>query len=44
MILQLEDDHYRLAVASLVATSETSEAAVQIFDKGSPPTGSRNGS
>lgn len=34
VILQLEDDHSRLAVASLVATSETSEAAVQVFDKG----------
>lgn len=34
VILQLEDDHSRLAVASLVAASETSEAAVQVFDKG----------
>lgn len=34
VIFQLEDDHSRLAVASLVARSENSRAAVQVFDKG----------
>ena len=34
MIFQLQDDHSRLAVASLVARAETSDAAVRVFDKG----------
>ncbi len=34
VIFQLEDDHSRLAVASHVATGETSEAAVAVFQKG----------
>ena len=34
VIFQLQDDHSRLAVASLVARSENSRAAVQVFDKG----------
>lgn len=33
VIFQLSDDHSRLAVASLVAPSETSEAAIAVFDK-----------
>ncbi|WP_218638133.1 integrase core domain-containing protein, partial [Actinomyces naeslundii] len=31
---RLQDDHSRLAVASLVASSETSQAAIDVFDKG----------
>ena len=34
VIFQLQDDHSRLAVASLVARAETSDAAVRVFDKG----------
>ena len=34
VIFQLQDDHSRLAVASLVASSETSQAAIDVFDKG----------
>ncbi|WP_029458029.1 IS481 family transposase [Dietzia alimentaria] len=34
VIFQLQDDHSRLAVASLVAASENSRAAVSVFDKG----------
>lgn len=34
VVFQLEDDHSRLAVASHVATGETSEAAIVVFDKG----------
>lgn len=34
VIFQLQDDHSRLAVASLVAAAETSQAAVAVFDKG----------
>jgi transposase InsO family protein len=34
VIFQLEDDHSRLAIASYVATGETSEAAIAVFDKG----------
>lgn len=34
VIFQLEDDHSRLAVASHVATGETSEAAIVVFGKG----------
>lgn len=34
VIFQLHDDHSRLAVASLVAGAETSQAAVTVFDKG----------
>ena len=34
VIFQLQDDHSRLAVASLVAGAETSQAAVAVFDKG----------
>ena len=34
VIFQLQDDHSRLAVASLVASSETSQAAINVFDKG----------
>ena len=34
MIFQLQDDHWRLAVASLVAPGETSQAAIDVFDKG----------
>lgn len=33
VILQLEDDHSRYAVASHVAWGETSEAAITVFDK-----------
>ena len=31
---RLQDDHSRLAVASLVASSETTQAAIDVFDKG----------
>lgn len=31
---RLQDDHSRLAVASLVASSETSQAAIDVFNKG----------
>ena len=34
VIFQLQDDHSRLAVASLVAPGETSQAAIDVFDKG----------
>ena len=34
VIFQLQDDHSRLAVASLVAPGETSDAAIAVFDKG----------
>jgi len=34
VIFQLQDDHWRLAVASLVAPGETSQAAIDVFDKG----------
>lgn len=34
VIFQLIDDHSRLAVASLVAAGETSDAAITVFDKG----------
>ena len=34
VIFQLQDDHSRLAVASLVAEGETAEAAVAVFTKG----------
>ncbi|GAA1408286.1 hypothetical protein AUR04nite_34050 [Glutamicibacter uratoxydans] len=34
VIFQLQDDHSRLAVASLVSSSETSEAAVAVAKKG----------
>lgn len=34
VIFQLQDDHSRLAVASLVADAETSQAALAVFDKG----------
>lgn len=34
VIFQLQDDHSRLAVASLVARAETSDAAIRVFDKG----------
>lgn len=34
VIFQLEDDHCRLAVASHVASGETSQAAIAVFDKG----------
>ena len=34
VIFQLQDDHWRLAVASLVAPGETSDAAIAVFDKG----------
>ena len=34
MIFQLQDDHSRLAVASLVAPGETSQAAIDVFDRG----------
>ena len=34
VIFQLQDDHSRLAVASLVASSETSQAAIDVFNKG----------
>ena len=34
VIFQLQDDHSRLAVATLVADSETSSAAVEVFNKG----------
>lgn len=33
VVFQLIDDHSRLAVASLVAWSETSEAAIAVFDR-----------
>ena len=34
VIFQLQDDHSRLAVASHVAGSETAEAAIAVFSKG----------
>ena len=34
VIFQLQDDHSRLAVASLVAPGETSQAAIDVFDRG----------
>ena len=34
VIFQLQDDHSRLAVASLVASGETSQAAIEVLDKG----------
>ena len=34
VIFQLQDDHSRLAIASLVATSENAQAAVAVFRKG----------
>ena len=34
VIFQLQDDHSRLAVAWLVAPGETSQAAIDVFDKG----------
>ncbi|VEG29190.1 Integrase core domain [Actinomyces howellii] len=34
VIFQLIDDHSRLAVASLAADAETSQAAIEVFDKG----------
>ena len=34
VIFQLQDDHCRPAVASLVAPGETSDAAIAVFDKG----------
>ena len=34
VIFQLQDDHCRLAVASLAAPGETSDAAIAVFDKG----------
>lgn len=34
VIFQLQDDHSRLAVASLVAKAETSAAAIEVFTKG----------
>ena len=34
VIFQLQDDHWRLAVAWLVAPGETSQAAIDVFDKG----------
>lgn len=34
VILQLTDDHSRVAVASLAASGETSEAAIEVFDRG----------
>lgn len=33
VIFQLQDDHSRLAVASLVAEGETAQAAIKVFDK-----------
>jgi transposase InsO family protein len=34
VIFQLQDDHSRLAIASVVALEETSAAAIKVFDKG----------
>ena len=34
VIFQLQDDHSRLTVASLVAWGETADAAIATFDKG----------
>ena len=39
VIFQLQDDHSRLAVASLVAPGETSQAAIDVFDKGAAARG-----
>jgi len=39
VIFQFQDDHSRLAVASLVASRETSQAAIDVFDKGAAAQG-----